>query len=83
MVLLFYFPCKYIVVFFVYLIKLVVDVFFFFNNSIYFSLIYEPSLTLNLLKSQISKIQVLNFHFLIFKIQVFKFQNSNSKFLIF
>ena len=38
-----------ILLLFFYLIKLVVDVFF--NNSIYFSLTYELSPTLNLIKS--------------------------------
>ena len=67
-----------ILLLFVYLIKFVVDVFF---NSIYFSLTYELSPTLNLIKSSNLKIiQVLNFHFSIFKCPNFKIQIPNFSF---
>ena len=49
---------------FIYLIKLVVDIFF--NNSIYFYLTHEPSPTLNLLKSQNLKNSSSKFSFLKF-----------------
>ena len=53
-----------ILLFSVYLIKLIFDVFF--NNSIYFSLTYEPSPTLNLLKSPNLKNSSSKFSFLKF-----------------